>query len=218
MDTQDNPDSRDSSPNPGNSRTTRQQKSRTRRDETKKSTKPSNELNIEEETEDRQTPEPQVEETIDFEGPIRNVAFPTYKLLRRQHLKLTTARHHVEFLSTLKSKNQAPKGLKPKTTLTTTELGPRLYIRWEQAHIELAYALRDILKDHWQETANNLEEDVSLTHRDLKEICTEEEMTSINSQIAKVTATKKIELSKRRTNKERNTRRGGTGGSAAENP
>ena len=143
--------------------------------------------------------------------------FPTYKLYRRQHLKLSTARHHVEFLTTLRTNHQAPKGLKPKVTTTTTELPPALYIRWEQAHIELANTLRDILLEHWQTTVTEVDNLLMRTYKDLESLCNPEELNTIQSLVTKATATKSTELQQRRTNKDRNTRRGATGGSATGN-
>ena len=66
---------------------------------------------------------------------LRNILFPTFKNLRKLEVKLTVAKHHSDFLNTLKELNQVPKGLKVKSTVTTAELHPDLYEEWELAHI-----------------------------------------------------------------------------------
>jgi hypothetical protein len=150
---------------------------------------------------------------VDQDGPIRNTTFPMYKLYRRLNMKLTSAKHHLQFLTNLKENHQVPKGLKPKVTVTTTELPARLFIRWEQAHIELANSLRDILLDHWQEVVTETESELQRIFDDLKPLCTQEELNTILSLIKKAITQKEEELQKKRTNKERNIRRtGGSGG------
>ena len=83
--------------------------------------------------------------------PIRNFIFPILKCFRKLNNKLTTASHHYEFLTELRSNHQTPRGLKVKVATTTAELPPQLHQRWETAHIELGNTLRDILIDYWQE-------------------------------------------------------------------
>ena len=152
------------------------------------------------------------ENEVDQEGPIRNTAFPTYKLYRKQHMKITNAKHHVEFLSNLRDNHQVPKGLKPKVTVTTTELPPRLYIRWERAHIELANTLRDILLEFWQETAIIVQTEIQRTFEELEPLCNQEELSTISNLIKKAVTAKEEDLKKRRLNKEKNIRKPGASG------
>jgi len=117
MATRTDPNKRDKSPLPGTSRITRTLTRQTRQTENRSLTNP-DDPPIEEEFAD--TVEEQVQ--TDTEGPIRDTAFPVYKLLRKQHMRLTTAKHHVDFLTRLRGNHQVPKGLKPRTTTTTTSI------------------------------------------------------------------------------------------------
>ena len=146
MESQASSKKRDTTPNPGTRLTTGQQTTRSRSRENRNATNknlPNTDDDQQPNTSDQSAPTGGTDTEDNQEGPIRNIVFPTYKLYRRQNVKLSTAKHHVDFLTTLINNHQAPKGLKPKVTLTTAELAPSLYIRWEQAHIELANTLRD---------------------------------------------------------------------------
>jgi hypothetical protein len=199
------PDSRRSTRNTKNRERSRENRQTTEADEgTTSTTTPTLEV-----------PQANINEDSDVEqdGPIRSTTFPMYKLYRRLNMKLTSAKHHLQFLSNLRENHQVPKGLKPKATVTTTELPARLFIRWEQAHIELANSLRDILLDHWQEVVTETESELKRIFDDLKPICTQEELNTILSLIKKAVTQKEEELQKKRTNKERNLRKtGGSGG------
>ena len=202
MATQTNPETRDTSPpQPGGSKQRRTPNPRTTRQTGTNKNKTRDEADIEVVPE---TLEPQGPSTEPYEGPIKTAAFPIYKLYRRQHVKLTTARHHAEFLSQLKAKNQIPKGLKPKVTVTNAELPRELYIRWEAAHIELAHTLQDILIAYWEDTIIELDLEVNRTSQDLTQLCSPEEMTTIHKLIEKANTDKVTDLKQRRDNKIKN--------------
>lgn len=220
MATQVEPQERDISPSTGNPRQRRTQNTRNTRSKENRTGRNRNEEEPSEDIEEQAgtVTEPQPGPSTDNDGPIRNIAFPTYKLLRRQHMKLTTATHHAQFLKNLQENHQVPKGLKPKVTVTTAELPRSLYIRWEQAHIELANTLRDILLEHWEITKESLDYEISQTYSELSEICSPEEMTTIDQLITKSKTNKVTELQQRRMTKEKSQpRKGGTAGSAAGN-
>jgi hypothetical protein len=157
-------------------------------------------------------------ESEDTDGPMRNIVFPIYKLLRRQNTKLVVAQHHRTFLEKLREQNQAPKGLKVKVATTTVELPRLLYIKWETAHIELSNKLRDILWEYWTLQVQSHRNEIQDTIRELSSLCTQEELVIINSSIEKICKKKTEELTNRTNKKTTNSnRRSGTAGSANTN-
>lgn len=189
-----NPAERDNPPSTsGNKQTKRLQP------EPRKTRAQSRDRNATNRAPDKNNPEPietiaDDEPTDTLDGPIRNTVFPTYKLFRKQHLALTGAEHHMEFLTKLHQNQQVPKGLKPKVTTTTVELPPKLFLRWEQAHLDLASTLRDILHEYWELKAQECHSESKKTYTILEQQCSEEELQIINSLISKANIKKKEDL------------------------
>lgn len=144
---------------------------------------------------------------------IRNILFPTFKNLRRLHLKLTTAIHHYGFLTDLRSRNQVPRGLKVKPAVTTSELPSALYEKWELAHIELSNTLRDIMIEHWDNVRVELQREIEISYTKLINSAEEEELNTISQLIDKATSSKREELKTRRSNKQKPNQRSATGAS-----
>ena len=136
---------------------------------------------------------------------IHNTHFPTFKLLRKINNKYVTAQHHLTFLTNLQLKGQVPRGLQVKSAPTGAELDHRLYKEWEEAHINLANSLRDILIRHWTNTSASLTIVISEITDSLKLSANEEQWSLILQLIEKANNAKIQELATRRRRKE-NTR------------
>jgi hypothetical protein len=131
-------------------------------------------------------------------------------LLRKQNTKLEVAEHHKDFLEQLKSRTQAPKGLKIKVTTTTVELPRAQYLKWERAHINLANELRDILLEYWTITVQSLQQEITETIKELSELCSEEELETITSQIDRICSKKREDLKTKGNKKLSKTKRSRT--------
>jgi hypothetical protein len=147
---------------------------------------------------------------------MRNILFPTFKNLRKLEVKVTNAQHHREFLNSLKEKNQVPKGLKVRSTVTTAELPPDLYEEWELAHVELSNKLRDIMTQYWERIIIQTQRDIDDAYHRISVNATEEEIQLISELINKATSSKREELLTKRQRKSRNLE-SGTAASPEEN-
>jgi len=134
---------------------------------------------------------------------IRNHLFATFKNLRKLNVKLTNAAHHMKFLIDLRDRNQVPKGLKVKSTVTTADLPPDLYEEWEQAHVELSNQLRDIMIRYWQLNLDKLNTDINKAYEKLLDNASEQEINTIDDLISKATSSKEEDLKQRRKGKQR---------------
>ena len=142
------------------------------------------------------------EQTTNNEA-IHNKYFPTFKILRKLNNKLVTARHHKTFLTNLQERGQVPKGLQIKSAPTGAELDLQAYKQWEEAHIELANKLRDILIAHWTKTEAYLSEQITQLTEDLQAESPAQQSTLILTLIEKANNSKALELQSRRRRKER---------------
>lgn len=148
---------------------------------------------------------------------ISNKLFATFKSLRKLNSKQVTAHHHLEFLTNLKEKNLVPKGLQPKPCSTGLELPPDLYEKWENAHISLGNARRDILIAYWQRQASETDKNIIEATARLNTTASATEIAHITTTLAKSRITKTEELQTRRLRKgERETAASAPGGGTAE--
>ena len=134
---------------------------------------------------------------------IHNKYFPSFKLLRKLNNKLITARHHKTFLTNLQERGQVPRGLQVKSAPTGAELDLQAYKEWEEAHIELANRLRDILIGHWIKTENSLSEQITDITEQLRTNSPPEQSNLILTLIDKANNAKALELETRRRRKAR---------------
>jgi hypothetical protein len=132
---------------------------------------------------------------------ISNRHFALFKSLRKLNSKRITARHHLDFLTSLKDKHLIPKGLQAKSINTGLELPPDLYEEWEDAHIQLGNSRRDILIRYWQRQYSELEVSIDTTQTRLNTTASPEELNHIENTLEKTRSARSQELKSRRLQK-----------------
>jgi len=136
--------------------------------------------------------------------PISNQHFAVFKNLRKLNSKGITAKHHLEFLQSLKEKNLVPKGLQVKPVNIGLELPSDLYEKWENSHIRLANDRRDILISYWERHLAQLEQTILEAQARLTSTATTEELAYIVTALDKTKKSKADELKERRQRKQQN--------------
>ncbi len=128
---------------------------------------------------------------------------PAFRILRKLLKAGVRAHHNKTTLEKALEENRLPRGLCPKKIpLNIPDVPIKFQLAWEKAHSDLNRTLTEILKNHWTERFELLNEQYNATLNPLKERSSQLETTHIESLLKK-SETETLELLKNKDEKKK---------------
>ena len=128
---------------------------------------------------------------------------PAFRILSKLLKAGVRALHNKNTLETALKENRLPRGLCPKKIpLNIPDVPIKHQLAWEKAHSDLNRSLTEILKDHWSERFELLNEQYNATLTPLKERSSQLEVAHIETLLKK-SETETVELLKSKDEKKK---------------
>jgi hypothetical protein len=117
-----------------------------------------------------------------------------FKVLKKLNIQRTRTEHHINYLQKCITTKSVPRALRVNLTPQVPVISSTLQIKWEEAHIEFGNKLCEILLQYWENRHTQLQQEIEIISKDLKEITSPEQIELITDIISSITINVEREL------------------------